>query len=98
MANEKHMNIDAIALLARIELTEKEKSELGGQLEQVLGYIDQLNTVDVSGVEPSAHAFEMYNVWDKDEIRTGFTQQEALRNAPAQDKGQVVVARVVEEA
>ena len=51
-----HIDIDYVANLARIDLSDDEKAKLGSQLDDILGYFDKLNSVDVDGVQPMAHA------------------------------------------
>ena len=91
------MDIDYVANLARIELTSQEKEKYQGQLGDVLKYFEKLQEVDVEGVEPTAHAFPRFNVWDKDLAIDGFSAEEALLNAPKSRNEQVVVPKVVEE-
>ena len=91
------MDIDYVANLARIELTSQEKEKFQGQLGDVLKYFEKLQEVDVEGVEPTAHAFPRFNVWDKDLAIDGFSAEEALLNAPKSRNEQVVVPKVVEE-
>lgn len=98
LMNDDPINIDYVANLARIELTEEEKEKFSGQLSQVLEYFEKLSAIDVSGVEPTAHAFPIFNVWAEDEVEPGFTPEQALSNAPAQRKDQIVVPKVVDEA
>ncbi len=95
MAQET-IDIDYVANLARIALTDEEKERFSGQLGQVLDYIEKLNTLDVSGVEPTAHAFPLENVWRADEPEPGFPVETALKNAPAVRDNMVVVPKVVE--
>lgn len=97
MSEESSMDIDYVANLARIELTSKEKEKFQGQLGDVLKYFEKLQEVDVEGVEPTAHAFPRFNVWDKDLAIDGFSAEEALLNAPKSRNEQVVVPKVVEE-
>ena len=97
MSEESSMDIDYVANLARIELTAEERQKFQGQLGDVLKYFEKLQDVDVEGVEPTAHAFPRYNVWDKDVAVEGFSSDEALLNAPEARSKQVVVPKVVEE-
>ena len=90
------LNIDHVAKLARLALTPEEKATFSGQLSSVLHHIEQLGKVDVSGVEPTAHAFAVTNVWQDDVARPGLPVEQALRNAPAQREHMVVVPKVVE--
>jgi aspartyl-tRNA(Asn)/glutamyl-tRNA(Gln) amidotransferase subunit C len=90
------IDIRYVAHLARMSLTPEEEERFGAQLESVLGYIKQLKEMDVSGVEPTAHAFPLVNVTRADEIRPSLPHEEALRNAPAQVKGLFQVPKIVE--
>jgi aspartyl-tRNA(Asn)/glutamyl-tRNA(Gln) amidotransferase subunit C len=96
MASAPQLNIDHIAKLARLALTPEEKATFSGQLGSVLHHIEQLSKVDVSGVEPTAHAFSVSNVWQEDVARPGLAVDQALRNAPAQRENMIVVPKVVE--
>jgi aspartyl-tRNA(Asn)/glutamyl-tRNA(Gln) amidotransferase subunit C len=89
-------NIKYVAHLARLKLTPEEETQLGAQLGNILGYIEKLKEVDVTGVEPTAHAFPLVNVFRPDEPRPGLSTEEALRNAPKRANGLFVVPKVVE--
>ncbi len=89
-------DVHYVAHLARLELTPEEEKTFGAQLGQVLGYIDKLKQVDVSSVEPTAHAVPMVNVTRPDEIQPSLANDEALRNAPAKANGLFVVPKIVE--
>ena len=90
------LNIDRVANLARIALTPEEKAKFAAQLGDVLHHIEQLGKVDVAGVEPTAHAFAVYNVWADDTPQSGLPVEVALQNAPAQRNRMIVVPKVVE--
>lgn len=90
------LNIDHIAKLARLALTADEKEKFSRQLGDVLRHIEELGKVDVSGVEPTAHAFAVYNVWQADVAQPGLPVEAALRNAPAQRENMIVVPKVIE--
>ena len=96
MAALTDLNIDHVAHLARLALTPEEKAKFATQLGDVLAYIEQLKQVDVSGVEPTAHAFPVYNVWADDIAKPGLAVEAALKNAPAQRNNMIVVPKVVE--
>ena len=96
MSDSPELNIDHVAKLARLELTPEEKEKFSAQLGDVLTYIEQLKKVDVSHVEPTAHAFPVYNVWAEDIAQPGLPVDVALKNAPAQRKHMIVVPRVLE--
>jgi aspartyl-tRNA(Asn)/glutamyl-tRNA(Gln) amidotransferase subunit C len=91
-----NFDVQYVARLARIALTPAEEEKFGAQLSQVLGYIEKLNQLDVSGIEPTAHAVPMVNVVRLDEVRASLTNQEALRNAPAKANGLFLVPKIVE--
>ena len=90
------LNIDRIAQLARIALTPEEKARFSEQLADVLTNIEKLKQVNVDGVEPTAHAFPIYNVWADDVAQPGLSVEDVLRNAPVQRDNMIVVPKVVE--
>jgi len=96
MAQPTDLNIDHVANLARLALTPEEKATFSAQLGDVLAYIEQLKAVDVTGIEPTAHAFPLYNVWADDVPQPGLPVEAALRNAPVQRDHMIVVPKVVE--
>jgi aspartyl-tRNA(Asn)/glutamyl-tRNA(Gln) amidotransferase subunit C len=90
------IDVKYVAHLARIELTPEEEIKLGAQLGNILGYIEKLRELDVSGVEPTAHAVPMVNITRADEVRESLSHEDALRNAPRQAKGLFIVPKIVE--
>jgi aspartyl-tRNA(Asn)/glutamyl-tRNA(Gln) amidotransferase subunit C len=99
MSQAPDLNIDYVANLARLALTAEEKARYARQLGDILHYVDKLKQVDVSGVEPTAHASPVFNVWREDSALVNASQlspEQALRNAPAQRQNMVVVPKVVE--
>ncbi len=93
----KPMDIDYVSNLARIELTDDEREKFRSQLGDVLVYFEKLRTVDIEGVEPTAHAFPRFNVWDEDVAKEPFTVSQATLNAPQSRNNQIVVPKVVED-
>jgi aspartyl-tRNA(Asn)/glutamyl-tRNA(Gln) amidotransferase subunit C len=91
-----NFDVQYVARLARIELTAAEEEKFGAQLSQILGYIEKLNQLDVSAIEPTAHAVPLVNVFRPDEVRPSLPNQEALRNAPASADGLFLVPKIVE--
>ena len=89
-------DIKYTAHLARLALTSDEEKKLGAQLGHILGYVEKLKQVDVSNVEPTAHAVPMVNITRADEIRPSLPHEDALRNAPKQANGLFIVPKVVE--
>lgn len=95
---ETQIDIDYVAKLARIELTDDEKITYSRQLGQILEYFERLSKIDVSGVEPSAHAHAIYNVMRDDVETPAMSVADALMNAPASRENQVCVPKVVDDA
>jgi aspartyl-tRNA(Asn)/glutamyl-tRNA(Gln) amidotransferase subunit C len=96
MPKPQDLDLDHVANLARISLTPEEKTRFGAQLGDVLGYIALLNEVNVDGVEPTAHAFPVVNVWAEDVPEPGLSVEDALRNAPEKRDNMFAVPKVVE--
>jgi len=90
------MDIEKVARLARLELSEEEKETFGNQLEQILAYMEQLNRLDTTGVEPTSHAIPMANVFREDETRPSFLQEEVLGIAPEEEDRHFRVPRIIE--
>ena len=90
------IDVKYVAHLARLALTPDEEKKLGAQLGSILGYIEKLRELDVSGVEPTAHAVPLVNITRVDEIRPSLPQDDALRNAPKQTNGLFIVPKIVE--
>lgn len=89
-------DIAYVARLARIELDADECRRFGAQLGDVLHHIGQLKQVDVAGVEPTAHACPVGNIWHEDVARPGLDVAAALRNAPARRDNMFSVPKVLE--
>ena len=90
------IDVRYVAHLARLSLSPEEERKIGEQLGNILGYIEKLKEVDVTGVEPTAHAFPLVNVARPDEVCSSISHEEALRNAPAQANGLFMVPKIVE--
>ncbi|HET7625795.1 MAG TPA: Asp-tRNA(Asn)/Glu-tRNA(Gln) amidotransferase subunit GatC [Verrucomicrobiae bacterium] len=90
------IDVKYVAHLARIALSPEEEKNLSAQLGNILGYIEKLNEADVSGVEPTAHAFPLVNVMRSDETRPSMSNEDALANAPAKANGLFIVPKIVE--
>lgn len=90
------LDVRYVANLARIDLSDAEIAQFQSQLGRVLEYVEQLERVDVSNVEPTAHANAIYNVFRADEARPGLEKSAALANAPRQANGLFMVTKVVE--
>lgn len=91
-----NQDIKYVAHLARLRLTPDEEQTLTAQLGSVLEYMEKLKELDVSQVEPTAHAMPMTNVTRPDVVRPSLPTAEALRNAPVQANGLFIVPKIVE--
>lgn len=89
-------NVQYAANLARIALTLEEEQKLGAQLGDILKYVEKLAELDVTGVEPTAHAFPLVNVTRADEIQPSVTHADAMKNAPSKANGLFLVPKIVE--
>ena len=92
----EQLDVAYVAKLARLNLTAEETELFQKQLGDVLAYAETLKSVDVTGVEASAHAVPMFNIFRDDEARDCFTAEEALRNAPRKANGLFIVTKVLE--
>ena len=90
------VDIQYIAHLARLALTPEEEQRFGHQLGHILEHIEKLKELDVSNVEPTAHAVPLVNVTRPDAVRPSLPHDEAMRNAPAQANGLFIVPKIVE--
>jgi aspartyl-tRNA(Asn)/glutamyl-tRNA(Gln) amidotransferase subunit C len=85
--------VEKVALLARLRLSDAELETMTGQLTQIVGYVDLLAEVDTEGVEPMAHAVEVTNVFAADVVRPSLPRELALATAPRHnDRGYLVPA------
>ena len=79
--------VEHVAKLARLELTEEEKVKFSKQLGDVLEYAQQMNEIDTEGVEPMSHAIPLVNVMRQDEVVHEFSREELMANAPLKEDG-----------
>jgi aspartyl-tRNA(Asn)/glutamyl-tRNA(Gln) amidotransferase subunit C len=89
-------NIQYVAKLARLTLSAAEEEQFGAQLAGILGYIEKLKELDVTGIEPTAHAVPLVNVFRDDAVQASLSNEVALSNAPAKANGLFVVPKIVE--
>jgi aspartyl-tRNA(Asn)/glutamyl-tRNA(Gln) amidotransferase subunit C len=89
--------VDHVAELARLGLTEQEREQFRAQLSTILGYVNQLSELDTSQVPPSAQVIQVENVTRPDIIRPGLTVEQVLTNAPAREDDYFRVPPVFEE-
>ena len=87
-------DVEHVAKLARLELTEEEKEKFAGQLGDVLKYVEQMNEVDTSNVEPMSHAVDFVNVMREDLVNYEQTKSELMKNAPDEEDGFFKVPKI----
>ena len=90
------INIEHVAHLARLELTDAEKTKFAAQLKDMLAYVAKLAEVDVTGVEPTAHVVPLSNVLRPDEPRPSIDPSLVLKNAPESARGLFIMPKIVE--
>jgi aspartyl-tRNA(Asn)/glutamyl-tRNA(Gln) amidotransferase subunit C len=90
-------DVEKVALLARLRLSDDELEHMTGQLADIVGYVDQLSEVDTTGVEPMAHAVELTNVFAADEVEPSLPREAALANAPRHNERGYLVPPVLGE-
>jgi aspartyl-tRNA(Asn)/glutamyl-tRNA(Gln) amidotransferase subunit C len=89
-------NIEKIAQLARLSLKPEEKKKLEKDLESILAYVETLNALDTSKVEPTSHVLNIENVFRKDETHPSDVRDKVLEHAPAREGKFFKVPKVVE--
>ena len=90
-------DVEYVASLARLEFTEAERERLVQQLNEILAYMEKLNELDTSKVEPLPHVIELSNVFREDTLIPSLTREEALKNAPDKSEKFFRVPKVIPE-
>jgi len=89
--------VDRIAELARLEFDAESKQAILDDMNRMLAFVDKLNELDTTGVEPLIFITEAENVYREDEMKIEITQQEALKNAPKKDLYYFRVPKVIKQ-
>jgi len=76
------IEFDRIADLARLEFSEQEKNEIVAEMERMIQFMEKLNELDVSGIEPTYHVLDFKNVFRQDRVGKSMPLEETLSNAP----------------
>ncbi len=97
MARITRSEVEHVARLARLELTEEEKERMTAQLDSILGYIEKLNELDTSQVEPTTTVIPMVSAMREDQVRPSLKQDDALANAPDREGVFFRVPRIIED-
>ena len=87
--------IEHVAKLARLNLSEEELETMTGQLDNILSYVDKLSELDTTGVEPTTHAHKKVNAFREDEVKSSLEVDEALSNAPEDNGEMFKVPRII---
>ena len=87
--------IDYVGILAKLELSDEEKEKAKKDMEEMLDYIDKLNELDTSGVEPMSHVFPVNNVFREDVVTNGDGTKQTLANAPEKKDDSFVVPKTI---
>jgi len=87
-------DVEHVAKLARLKLSEDEKVTFSKQLDDILKYVEQMNEIDTTGVEPMSHAIPLTNVMREDEVIYTNTKKELMANAPEEEDGFFKVPRI----
>jgi aspartyl-tRNA(Asn)/glutamyl-tRNA(Gln) amidotransferase subunit C len=88
--------VEQVALLARLKLSEAELEKLTTELNQIVGYVEQLQELDTEDVEPMAHPLPIQNVFRTDEVRVSIGSRAALSGAPKHDESFYLVPPVLD--
>ena len=96
MAKITEQDVRHVALLSRLYFSDEEIKGFTRDMNNILTYVEQLNTLDTANVEPTSHALKMSNVFRADEIRTPPTAQEMLSNAPDQENQCFKVPKIIQ--
>jgi aspartyl-tRNA(Asn)/glutamyl-tRNA(Gln) amidotransferase subunit C len=89
--------IDNLAHLARLRFTESEKQKLKADMQKMIAFVEKLNELDTTGIEPLLHMTAEVNVLREDEVKNSVSRQQALANAPVHDDAFFKVPKVIKK-
>lgn len=89
-------DVEHVADLARLDLSQTEKEQFAGQLNAILKYAEKLNELNTDGIEPTSHVLPLANVMREDVVKPSLAIDKVLRNAPEEEDGQFKVPAVLE--
>ena len=89
--------VDKLAHLARLQFNDSEKQEIKNDLQKMIAFVEKLNELDVSGVEPLLHMSDEVNVLREDEVKGSVSRKDALKNAPLHDEQFFKVPKVIKK-
>ena len=85
--------IEYVGILSKLELSEEEKEQAKKDMGSMLDYIDKLNELDTTGIEPMSHVFPVQNVFREDVVTNGDESEKTLKNAPGEKDNMFMVPR-----
>jgi aspartyl-tRNA(Asn)/glutamyl-tRNA(Gln) amidotransferase subunit C len=97
MAKITREEVERVARLGRLALSEAERETMTAQLDAILGYMDALNALETSGIEPTTTVIPMTSVMRDDVVQPSLSQEQALANAPDRDDVYFRVPRIIED-
>lgn len=95
MAKLSREDVLKLARLSKLDLTDEQLDKFRGELEAIVGYVDQLQNADVKGLEPTNQVTGLVNVTRKDEIEDYASRADLLKNLPASEDGHIKVNRMI---
>ncbi len=90
-------HVQRIAMLSRLECSDGEIEHYAKDLNRILQHIEQLNELNTEGIEPTAHALRLVNVFREDEPQASLSNDQALANAPDKEQGHFKVPQIIQE-
>ncbi|WP_160035833.1 Asp-tRNA(Asn)/Glu-tRNA(Gln) amidotransferase subunit GatC [Paenibacillus sp. An7] len=91
-----NQDVQHVAKLARLNLSDEEETQLTEQLNAILQYAEKLNELDTDGIEPTTHVLHVSNVMREDEVRESLPIEKVMLNAPDEEEGQIKVPAILE--
>ena len=92
------IDVAYVAELARLELSEAEKSTFQGQLETIVSYVEKIGELDLAGIEPTMHGQALVNVFREDVVMPSMDRERFLANAPERNGAEFKLPKIVEDA
>ena len=88
-------DIEYIAKLAKLNLSEEEKEKLVSQMDDIVEFANKISNLDTDGVKPTNHILEISNVFREDVVKPSYSRDEILKNAPSKEAGCIVVPSII---
>lgn len=87
--------VEHVATLAKLNMSEEELARMTGQLDTILSYVAKLDELDTADVAPTTHAFSINNAFREDEMQESLPREEALANGPKENGEAFIVPRII---